>query len=416
MNDEQKRVLDFVKTGKNILIVGAAGTGKSFTLKEIVKWARARMLSVAVTSSTGTSAISIGGRTVHSYLGIGLAQKDAYQLYLNVKRKFPQKVKQLQELSILIIDEVSMISAELLDKISAYLQHIRKSPFTFGGLQVILCGDMCQLPPVNGEFCFLSDTWKQSNFCCVELIKQMRQEGDVKFAEMLNELRFGKCSDETLEILRACRNPNFGEVKPTDLYSKNINVDVINEREYKKLIDSGAERKIFNTTFSEHKQAKFWAENLKIPEQVDLCVGAQVMLIVNLSVEEGLANGSRGVITGFAEEGPIVLFKNGDQVIIEPWLFEDENEDVDDKGCKIWASCTPLKLAYALTIHKSQSMTLDAAVIDLGPNIFECGQAYVALSRVRDRESVKIINVLKSSFKTNEKVIQFYNEISLKNN
>jgi ATP-dependent DNA helicase PIF1 len=272
---------------------------------------------------------------------------------------------------------------------------------------------MCQLPPVNGEFCFFSKVWKDANFCCIELIKQMRQEGDVEFARMLNELRFGQCSDKTLKCLRECRNPNFGEVKPTILYSKNINVDVINEREYKKLIDSGAERRIYNTSFSEHKQCKFWAESLKIPEHVDLCVGAQVMLTVNLAVEEGLANGTRGVITGFAEEGPIVLFKNGDQVIIEPWMFEDENEDADEKGNKIWASSIPLKLAYALTIHKSQSMTLDAAIIDLGPNIFECGQAYVALSRVRDRASVKIINVLKSSFRTNEDVVKFYNEIRL---
>lgn len=416
MNEEQTRILDFVKTGKNVFITGSAGTGKSFTIKEIVRWAFSRNIFVAVTSSTGTSAISIGGRTVHSFLGIGLAQKDAYQIYLHVKRKHQPKIKQLEELKLLIIDEVSMISAELLDKISLYLQHVRKNPFPFGGLQIILSGDMCQLPPVNGEFCFLSKTWTEAKFNCVELIKQMRQEGDLKFAQMLNELRFGKCSDETLKILRGCRNPNFGEVKPTILYSKNINVDVINEKQYKNLIDHGAERKIFPTTFSEHKQSRLWAESLKIPESVDLCIGAQVMLTVNLCVDEGLANGSRGVITGFADEGPIVLFKNGDQVIIEPWLFEDENEDADEKGNEIWASCIPLKLAYALTIHKSQSMTLDAAIIDLGPNIFECGQAYVALSRVRDRESVKIINVLKSSFKTNEKVIQFYNEISLKNN
>jgi ATP-dependent DNA helicase PIF1 len=416
MNDEQRRILDFMKTGKNVFMTGAAGTGKSFTLKEIVKWAHSRGTSIAVTSSTGTSAISIGGRTVYSYLGIGLAQKDPYQIYLHVKRKYSQTIKKLQTLNILIVDEVSMISAELLDKISAYLQHVRNMPHSpFGGLQVLLCGDMCQLPPVNGEFCFLSDSWKSAQFCCVELVKQMRQEGDLQFAKMLNELRFGKCTDETFQILKACTNPNFGEVRPTILYSKNVNVDVINEKEYKKLIESGAERRIYQTVFSEHKQSKFWGESVKIPENVDLCVGAQVMLTVNLAVDEGLANGSRGVITGFAEEGPIVLFKNGDQVIIEPWVFEDENEDADQKGYKISASSIPLKLAYALTIHKSQSMTLDAAVIDLGPNIFEYGQAYVALSRVRDRKSVKIINVCRASFKTNEKVLQFYNEITLKN-
>jgi len=131
------------------------------------------------------------------------------------------------------------------------------------------------------------------------------------------------------------------------------------------------------------------------------------MLTVNLSVEEGFANGSRGMVTDFTEDGPVVLFKNGEQIIIEPWLFKDDNDE------EIWAYVIPLKLAYALTIHKSQSMTLDAAIIDLGPSIFECGQAYTALSRVRHMKSVKIINIIESSFKTAEEVIKFYNEIKL---
>jgi ATP-dependent DNA helicase PIF1 len=125
------------------------------------------------------------------------------------------------------------------------------------------------------------------------------------------------------------------------------------------------------------------------------------MLTVNLSVDDGLANGSRGIITGFDEDGPIVLFKNGDQIVIEEWVYKDEDED-------IWASSIPLKLAYALTIHKSQSMTLDSLTTDLGPGIFEYGQAYVALSRVRDLKSIKVINILKSSFQAHEDVVKFY--------
>lgn len=208
---------------------------------------------------------------------------------------------------------------------------------------------------------------------------------------------------ESLEKLRSLANPNFGEIQPTILYSKNINVDNINEIEYKKLIDKGNEQRTYNSTFSEHKYTKTWAESLKIQEAISLCVGAQVMLTVNLSVEDGFANGTRGMVVSFTDDGPVILFKNGEQIIIEPWLFKDENEEDE-----IWASAIPLKLAYALTIHKSQSMTLDAVIVDLGPSIFEYGQAYVALSRVRDMSSVKIINVLKSSFQTHEDVIKFY--------
>ena len=194
---------------------------------------------------------------------------------------------------------------------------------------------------------------------------------------------------------------------PTILYSKNINVDVINEREYQKLLLSGAQERIYETAYSQNRYVKTWAEALKIPEKVALCIGAQVMLTVNLSVEEGFANGSRGMITELRDEGPVVLFKNGEQVLLEYWIYTDEDED-------IWASAIPLKLAYALTIHKSQSMTLDALSADLGPTIFEYGQAYVALSRVRDLKSLKILNILKSSFQAHEDVIKFYKD-NLKN-
>jgi ATP-dependent DNA helicase PIF1 len=309
----------------------------------------------------------------------------------------------------LFIDEVSMISAELFDKISEYLSIIRNTKtLPFGGIQVILSGDMCQLPPVNGEYPFKAKSWGELNLECIEFVHQVRQNGDELFQRILNEARFGCCSDESIKILKALKNPNFGEIEPTILFSKNVNVDRINETRYSDLIRKGAERTTFETFFSRDKNTKNWAEALKIPESVDLCIGAQVMLTVNLSVEEGFANGSRGIVTDFSEEGVVVLFKSGDQILIERWRFQDDNDE------EIWACAIPLKLAYALTIHKSQSMTLDAAVIDLGPSIFECGQAYVALSRVRDMKSVKILNILKSSFKTDDEVVQFYNEIKFK--
>jgi ATP-dependent DNA helicase PIF1 len=301
-----------------------------------------------------------------------------------------------------------MISAELFDKVSEYLCIIRNiKHLPFGGVQLVLSGDMCQLPPVNGEYPFKAKTWGELNFVCIDFVQQVRQNNDEVFQKILSDARFGFCSDESFEILKSLKNPSFGEIEPTILYSKNINVDNINQNRYNDLVVKGAKRRMFDTLFSGHKNTKAWAESLKIPLSIELCIGAQVMLTVNLSVEEGFANGSRGMITDFLEEGPVVLFKNGEQIVIEPWAFRDDNDE------EIWASTIPLKLAYALTIHKSQSMTLDAAIIDLGPSIFECGQAYVALSRVRDMKSVKIINIQKSSFKTDEDVVQFYNEIKL---
>jgi len=405
MNEEQNLVISQVKRGKNVFMTGAAGTGKSYTIGAIVDWAKLE-LNIAITSSTGTSAITIGGRTVHSFLGIGIAQKNAYQLYMITRQRFPKTIKKIKDLDILVIDEISMVSAEILDKISEYMQYARKNKNPFGGVQMILCGDMCQLPPVNGDFCFNAGVWKDANFICVELKKQMRQSSDIMFAKILNELRFGLCTDETFEILNACKRPNFGEIEPTILYSKNIDVDSINEREFLKLVESGAQKEVYKTIYSPEKNSKFYAESLKIPSELALCVGAQVVLTVNYSVENGLANGTRGMITEFTEDGPVVLFKNGEQIIITPYTYKDEADE------SLWCVATPLKLAYAMTIHKSQSMTLDAVVIDIGLGIFEYGQAYVALSRVRDLQSVKIVNVSKTAFKTNPEVIQFYENIS----
>ena len=412
MNEEQSHVLETVKRGGNIFLCGAAGTGKTTVLKEIVTWYKANNINVAITSSTGVSAISNGGKTVHSYLGIGIAQKDPFAMYMITKKKYPNTITKLRELQLLIIDEISMISSELLDKIYVYLQHVRRNKKPFGGIQVMLCGDMFQLPPVNGRYCFHSDAWKQGNFLCIELLKQMRQDGDEVFAKLLNEVRYGICSDENLELLKACKNNNnFGEIKPTILYAKNVNVDAVNAKEFEKLIDAGAERKVFATTYSKHKYSKTWAESLKIPETIELCIGCQIIITANIDVEGGIANGSRGMISGFSQDGlPIVLFKSGEQIIIEPWHLADENEDRDEAGNIMWVNFMPIRLGYALTIHKSQSMTLDCVSLNL-VDIFENGQSYVSISRVKNMASMKIINVSKSVFKTSPEVIDFYDKI-----
>lgn len=402
MNENQQKAFLAVQRGQHVFITGEAGTGKSFTINKIVQWLKTTRKPFGLTALTGTAAVTIQGRTLHSFLGLGLGTKSATDLTLYAKAKNKPLVKKLQALKTLIIDEISMLSDKLFLVIHEYLQNLRQNTEPFGGVQLVLCGDMAQLPPINADFVFVTDLWKSLNITTVMLTQMIRQEHGSALANMLSELRWGICSDSTLEQLQVLKNPFFGEIQPTILYSKNINVDSINVDNYRKLIKDGATEKIYTTSYSPDKYTSTWASSLNIPEEVRLCVGAQVILTFNLSVEDGLCNGSRGMITGFDGDGPIVLFKKGDQIIIEDRTIENE------ENSKMWVRYCPLKLAWALTIHKSQSMTLDAAVLDIGPSIFEYGQAYTALSRIRNVESVKIINVSKEAFKTHPDVLQFY--------
>lgn len=409
MNREQQNVFDTVTVGKNIFITGSAGTGKSYTVNAIVEWAKSVNKQIGITSSTGVSAVNIKGRTIHSFLGIGLARQSAYNLYAK-NRKNTMLSKKIKALNILIIDEISMISAELFDKISEYIGLMRKINEPFGGLQMILCGDMCQLPPVGGEYCFKSATWSSMNLEIHALKTIIRQEHDDVFKRILEDARFGIVTDESLAILKSRKHMNFGEIKPTILYSKNVNVEMINEREYQKLLTTGVEERVYKTTYSpDTAEMRDWGKLNNIPEEVRLCVGAQVMITANIAVDAGFANGTRCMVTEFTRQGePVVVTKTGEQIIIEPFPFAMDDEKEDHV-----VSSIPLKLAYALTVHKSQSCTLDAAVINLGRDIFEYGQAYTALSRIRDLNSVMITEIYRESFKVSPEIIEFFKNTSM---
>ena len=402
MNDEQLSAFQSAKNGKNILITGSGGVGKSFVIDHIVHWARDKGLNVSVTASTGCAAYLVRGRTIHSFLGIGLAKKSAKELADYVRWKKSYIVSKLKTLHILIIDEISMINDELFEKISQFLSLIRCNSLPFGGMQVVLCGDFAQLPPTTGKYCFLSDEWKRANIHTVTLTKMMRQSGDVRFQKILEELRWGLCSKDTRSILKSLKTTNLRRhgIIPTILYSMNVDVDAINEHKFSELVQQGAEEMSYKTIFS--VSGKAWATSIKVPEKICMCVGAQVVLTWNLAQDIGLVNGSRGVVTKVTSQGPIVKFTSGTEILIEPLKVLQD----DDETC--WVSFVPLKLAYALTIHKSQGMTLDAVVIDLGDSIFEYGQAYTALSRARSLDTVRIVSLKTSSFRTHKDVLTFY--------
>lgn len=402
MNQEQKLAFKLVKDGKNVFITGPGGTGKSYTLLEIVNWARNSGIEIAITASTGCAAYLIRGRTLHSYLGIGLAKKTPKELAEFIMYKRPFIATKLRALKILIIDEVSMISDTLLSKISEFLSIIRRSPKPFGNLQLVLCGDFCQLPNIEDDYCFKSDEWTRANITMVELTKMMRQIKDLDFRKILAELRFGNCTIEAYKMLKDTKHNNIHKngILPTILYSMNIDVDKINIAKFNELIQNGAVKQSYKTTASQ--SGKNWATSIKIPETIDLCIGAQVVLTWNIAQDDGLINGSRGVITRFAPTGLYVRFVDGEERLIESIKINQEDDE------STWIKFVPLKLAFALTVHKSQGMTLDAAILDLGESIFEFGQAYTALSRVRDLKSVKIVSLKRSSFKVAESVKDFY--------
>lgn len=406
LNKEQQKAFDLIKEGNSVLLTGSAGTGKSFTLSEIISWAHKNKKNIGVTATTGSAAILIKGRTIHSYLGIGLGTKTAAQLAAYVIQNSKYVLNRLKNLDILIIDEISMLDAELFSKISEFLSIIRMNTAPFGGVQIVLCGDFAQIAPVgkNAEYCFKSDIWSSANIITINLKTIIRQKDDLEFIEILECLRWGKCTKSILERLQKLQNTVFdSDILPTHLYGKNIDVDVINQSHFSKLVKDGAATKTYNTKYS--KNAKIWADSCKVQPEIQLCIGAQVVLTWNVDQELGLVNGSRGIITGFDINGPIVKFKNHpDGILISYVNITNEDNKTDQ------ITFIPIKLAWAITHHRAQGMTLDSCIIDLSS--WSSGQAYTALSRVRDLKSVKLIGEINPKFfKLHKDVLEFYNKI-----
>ena len=403
LNDKQLEALHNIKIGKNIFLTGSSGSGKSTCLKSIINWAQENDINIGVTAATGAAAFLINGRTIHSFLGIGLGKSPADTLASKTIAKNELVYTRINTLKILIIDEISMISAELFSKISEYLCIIKKNNKPFGGIQIVLSGDFCQLPPVNGEYCFTSNIWKNGNIKNIILEDLMRQQNDIVFQNILQELRWGNCSESTLEILKSLKDTTFpSDIIPTKLYSTNVNVDKINNIEFEKLLKSGAKKNIYKNKYSKHTDTKKWSESIKQPKYVELCIGAQVLVTYN--IDQSIINGTRGYIISMSTNSINIRLVNNDIVTI-PYvkLVSTEND-------KIYIQFMPLKLAYALSIHRCQGSTLDAIEIDIGKSIFEYGQAYVSLSRAKSLSSVKILDVDIRSFKIHPLVKEFYNQ------
>jgi len=395
MNPEQQLALDDVLKGENVFITGGAGVGKSYLVNKIVQ--RLANSNPGVCAMTGCAALLINGVTVHSYLGIGLAKEPAGVL-ANRVRKFTNINQRLVSLKTLLIDEASMLNNELFEKISEFLQLLRKNLLPFGGVQVILVGDPFQLGPVDGDYFFTSKLWSRDIFKVHTLTANMRQSGDDGFKSLLDCVRWGECAKEDLEILHGCQTTEFPEgITPTKLYSKNLNVDAINQREYDRLDTPSREYLCWHL----NDGSKKWAAANRVPEKVYFRVGAQVMCTRNIPTL-GLVNGSRGVVTDVTQNDVGIQLIDGCSVrlgFITVSPFDNPYIEV---------RYVPLKLAWAITIHSAQGMTIDALEVDLGKDVFAPGQAYTGLSRAKSLATVRVTSVMAKSFITSPTVKKFF--------
>ena len=401
---KQENVIQSILNGDTIFLTGSPGTGKSFVLQVIMPQLLHK--NVGITATTGCAAINVGGTTIHSFFKL----KPDTNVFKHIQKLTSTKCdtyKKIRDLDLLIIDEVSMLDSILCNTISDILKACKNTDKVFGGIQMIFVGDFFQLPPVTNNFCFLSSSWLTLNPKIIELTELIRQTDDKLFQLILAKLRFGKLTQQIYDILIKNKEISFTDIKPTKLYPNNVDVDKINQKEIKKILVNEPKSNIFTAYFTKDVN-----DNLKqklYEHTIFLCVGSQVMITRNISIENELVNGTRGVVVDINKSSCFVKTLNG--LIHEINYYPQEYKNNYIKNLTIMFM--PIKLAYALTIHKSQGSTIDYLEIDLGSKIFEYGQGYTALSRGKKLENIKIINLHRDSFKVHPNVIKWYQENSI---
>ncbi|WP_372861728.1 AAA family ATPase [Psychrobacter sp.] len=441
----QSSALDILKTGQNVFLTGSAGSGKTYTLNQYIDYLRARRVPVAVTASTGIAATHMNGTTIHSWSGIGIKDELSDRDLTTLSRK-QFLADRLKDTAVLVIDEISMLHAKQLNLVSQVLKHVRKNDKAFGGIQVVVAGDFFQLPPIGSKgetnrekFAFMSEAWLDAKFHICYLSEQHRQvseaaNGGLDLDDILNQIRRQEVTFESIAALEATFDQNV-DIKRTRLYTHNLNVNSINDKELAAL--DGEMMRFEATSTGDSKLVETLKKTVRTQDDLVLKVGAKVMFIKN-NTELGVSNGTMGELIGFAavkiddskdssddliedddentesetnktvkgkgkkaikekpkakkpttQKMPVVRLNSGREVVAEPeeWIIEDETGDVLASYEQV-----PLCLAWAITIHKSQGMTLDAAEIDLS-RTFELGQGYVALSRLKSLAGLQLLGM-----------------------
>ena len=451
LSDEQQIIIAKCIRGDNMFVTGSGGCGKSLIIrvlkniyipskniddiKHIIdNYRDIEYRNIQVCALTGVASVLLqcSAKTIHSFSGIGISTSSNEQILKKIKNSSFYR-KNWKETDILIIDEISMMSQHMFELLDYLGKNVRRNNKPFGGIQIIMFGDFFQLPPVSKDaedklrknFCFESELWfetfsPQNN---MELVKIFRQS-DENFKKILNQIREGKIKRNVNEFLLnyVNRDKTLEIIQPTKLYPKRSQVDYINSFEINKLdgeineyeitnildLPMTEKQRILRNLFTQEQieiEFNYLQGNIPCEKKISLKIGSQVMCIVNLNLndENTICNGSQGIILRFDENNnPVIKFSRGFVYTMLPYVWASET--IPGIGVRQ----IPLILAWALTIHKSQGATMDAIEVDAGSGIFECGQTYVALSRVKSLEGLYLSAFDVTRIKVNRKVQEFY--------
>ncbi|HYG84611.1 MAG TPA: PIF1 family DEAD/DEAH box helicase [Verrucomicrobiae bacterium] len=401
----QQEAIDKMIAGDNIFLTGEPGAGKTYTLNEFIRWARNSGKRIAITASTGIAASHINGQTIHSWSGLGI--RDTINDWEIDKMSFkPYLLEKYNACDILIIDEISMLHGSRLDMVDRVAQWLRRTKKPFGGLQVIFVGDLFQLPPVTKgssriDYVHLSDAWKSAELETCYLTEQHRQGADDNLLNVLREMRAGKLTVESRQRLASRKLPPDDE-RITRLYTHNVDVDALNRQRLLQL--PGETRRFQMITSGDKYKIAAMKRSLLVPEVLELKVGAEVMFCAN-NFNEGFVNGTRGRVIRFRDNGqPVVHTTDGDDIAVH----EHSWKTYSDNGRRVIAEVSqyPLRLAWAVTVHKSQGMSLDSALIDLS-QAFTPGMGYVALSRVRSLDGLYLAGLNEQALTMDQDIAKF---------
>jgi len=403
---KQSQALNILKTGYNTFLTGPPGSGKTYVLNQYIDYLKKNNVPVAITASTGVAATYINGRTIHSWSGLGIKEdlSDKTLKKLVRKRYLSRRIRRAK---VLIIDEISMLHSHQFDLVDRICRETRGNIKPFGGLQVVVSGDFFQLPPVqkritqDSKFMVESYVWREMDVKICYLHEQHRH-GDEKLTQVLNDIRGDKVTGDTIRILLDRGNKEISaSISPVRLYTHNKDVDAINVLELDKI--DAREEEYFMKSEGKSGLVEFLKKYCLAPERLVLKEGAKIMFVKN-NFEKGYVNGTLGKVIGFNNDKfPIIKTFKGDRIIALPasWDIEDEGGNMEARITQL-----PLRLAWAVTVHKSQGMTLDAADIDLSKSFVE-GMGYVALSRVRKLCNIKLRGINETALRISEQAILY---------
>jgi len=403
----QEEALEILKMGHNVFLTGSAGSGKTFVLNKYIEFLRENKVGVGVTASTGIAATHMNGMTIHSWSGLGILDVLSPEKIQKILKK-SQITRRFKKTKVLIIDEVSMLHSFRLDLVDELLKAFFENNLPFGGLQVVLCGDFFQLPPISkdekkADFINKSNIWENMNLKVCYLSTQYRQKND-ELLDILESIRSGKVEKNIISILKKRLNKSLDNSSATKLHTHNFDVDLLNERKLNKI---SGDAKSYQMQFSGNKKLSEVLKNSCLsPERLILKKGAFVMFTKN-NFEKGYVNGTLGEVTAFNDVGlPLVKTLSGEEILAEAeeWTIEEDGK------VRAQLRQIPLRLAWAITIHKSQGMTLDAAEIDLSRSFIE-GMGYVALSRVSALSGLSLLGLNEMALRVNEEALAFDKEL-----